>query len=255
MIAGVGATAYLWQAGPNSSANLTATTNPLTAKSQSLSAPVTNQVANAPTHSSAPEASQLPAHIKTALTRLEILAACAPESCGHTSTANDPRAAHFATADEVRHELETLLEAMEESPTPDPAVAQSVRQFMQYPDGHVQSSALAVLSALPADPATLDAVLTGLSQSNYDAPLFQQAMAELGRYPESQEKIDTLLGETLKTGDIQVAQTVATQLLPMLSTTNLDFYRTILTELPPRTEKATLLANTIAEYERRQTGG
>lgn len=126
--------------------------------------------------------------------------------------------------------------------------------YLSWPDGHVQSAALSLLSALPTQPANVKLITTAL-QENFDAPLMRQAMQELQRYPANNNELQTFFGHILQTGAMYASQEVAQGLLPFLTADNVAYYQQILTELDHQSKKAQLLQATLDEFGMQQSQG
>lgn len=127
-------------------------------------------------------------------------------------------------------------------------------QYLGWPDGHVQSAALRLLSALPPVPENVH-TLTGALKSSFDAPLMRQALAELGRYPEQADAMAPFFIDMLSTGSLFAGQEVARGLLPFLTPANVGQYQALLARLEPQSAKARDLKAVLAEFEQRQANG
>lgn len=127
-------------------------------------------------------------------------------------------------------------------------------QYLSWPDGHVQSAALSLLSTLPPVPENVPSLTTALTNS-FDAPLMRQALAELGRYPEQTDVMTPFFINIMSTGSLFAGQEVARGLLPFLTPANVGHYQALQGRLEPQSAKARDLKAVLAEFERRQTNG
>lgn len=127
-------------------------------------------------------------------------------------------------------------------------------QYLSWPDGHVQSAALRLLSTLPPVPENVPALTTALTDS-FDAPLMRQALAELGRYPEQADAMMPFFIDMMSTGSLFAGQEIARGLLPFLTPANAGHYQALQGRLDPQSAKARDLKAVLAEFERRQANG
>jgi len=127
-------------------------------------------------------------------------------------------------------------------------------QYLSWPDGHVQSAALSLLSRLPPVPENVPALTAALTNS-FDAPLMRQALAELVRYPEQADAMAPFFIDMMSTGSLFAGQEVARGMLPFLTPANVGQYQALQDRLEPQSAKARDLKAVLAEFERRQANG
>lgn len=189
----------------------------------------------------------------TALRRqLDALAQCEQtQSCPVDN--RDPYASDYRRGQQMAALLDQLRAQAGAGADAD-ALRQTAWAYLSWPDGHVQSAALALLSALPPAPANVPA-LTAALQDSFDAPLMRQALAEFSRYPEQAEALTPFFTELLRTGSLFAGQEVAKGLLPFLTAGNVGRYHALLAELDPQSGKARDLKAVLAEFGQRQRGG
>lgn len=150
--------------------------------------------------------------------------------------------------------LGQLTRMASQQPQGEAVLRQVASDYLAWPDGHVQSAALSLLSALPAQSDSVKVITVALRDC-FDAPLMRQAMQELQRYPANDEELQGFFGQILQTGSMYTSQEVAQGLLPFLTADNLGYYRQVLAGLDPRTTKALLLQATLKEFGLQQSQG
>lgn len=164
----------------------------------------------------------------------------------------DPYASEYRRAQAMAALLDQLRQ---NAATADPTTLRDTAwTYLNWPDGHVQSAALALLSALPPVPENVPA-LTQALQDSFDAPLMRQALAELARYPAQADALTPFFMEMLRTGSLFAGQEVAKGLLPFLTPGNVASYQQLLPTLDPQSAKARDLKAVLAEYGRQQEHG
>lgn len=169
--------------------------------------------------------------------------------------ASDPRSHYFRAGAEVARGLRTLAEMHRAGQIRPDRLAAAVREFLGMDNGHVREAAIDALGDAPVSRRNLDALLAALD-NNHDAELMTRAMPELARYQAAgfDAAIDAFFQRNLETGGHYAAQVIAEGLLPFLDRSNVDRYRTLAARLPPKTRKARLLKQTLAEWQRLRSG-
>jgi len=129
------------------------------------------------------------------------------------------------------------------------------REFLAFPDGHVQAAALALAARLPQDTATVNATVTALADS-YDQLLFRKALPVLQQWQAVglSSGYDDMLATTLQTGGIHAAQVVAENLLPFVNDANIGRYEALAQGMQPGA-RATALRQSLRDYRLLKTGG
>ncbi len=169
-------------------------------------------------------------------------------SCGFPET--DSRSAHFAAA----HAIVAQLRALPQQGSPIELGALA-REFLTFPDGHVQAEALRLAARLPPDAATLGSVIAALADS-HDAVLFKQALPVLDQWQQLglRAGLDDLMLGTLRTGGLFAAQAVAENLLPFVNEANRAQYQALVVELPEGARRQAL-QQSLREYHLQRSGG
>ena len=213
---------------------------PATALADAAASPV--ELASSPAQVAA--AGALPA-----VTALRALKKCYyADNCGLAGS--EGLDAHFAASRAIVAQLKAL---------PEQATAaeqgQLVREFMAFPDGHVQAEALALAGRLPPDAATVQAVVAALRVS-YDSVLFRQAFPLLQQWQQQglSAGYEDMLAEVLHTGGWHAAQAVAENLTPFLSDSNLARFEALRGQLAEGARK-TALGRSLADYRLQRSGG
>lgn len=172
------------------------------------------------------------------------------DNCGFDTRADDPRGAHFAAARAIAERLQAL--PRDGNPA---ELAGLAREFMAFPDGHVQEAALRLAATLPPEAATAGAAIAMLADS-HDAPLFRQALPVLDQWQKLglNAGLDTLLQDTLRTGGIYAAQVVAENLTPFINAANWSQYQALAQALPEGARR-NALQHSLREYRLQKTGG
>lgn len=176
------------------------------------------------------------------------------KSCYYADSCGFPRGdgldAHFAASKAITERLEAL-----------PAVGDSAqlgalaREFLSFPDGHVQAAALALAARLPPDASTVSSTVSALGDS-YDAQLFRQALPVLQQWQQlgMSSGFDDMLASTLHTGGVHAAQVVAENLLPFINDGNVGRFETVLQQLQPGARQAAL-RRSLRDYRLLRSGG
>lgn len=170
------------------------------------------------------------------------------DSCGFPQT--DNLSSHFAASKAIAERL-ALLPATGD-------VAQSgalAREFLAFPDGHVQAAALALAARLPPDSGTVNAAVSALRES-YDEQLFRQALPVLKQWQQLglNSGFDDMLAVTLHTGGVHAAQVVAENLLPFINESNVGRFESVLQGLQPGAREAAL-RRSLRDYRLLSAGG
>lgn len=190
-----------------------------------------------------------PASLPTPQQALQQLRRCYfADSCGFPET--DSRSAHFAAA----HAIVAQLRALPQDASP-AELGALAREFLAFPDGHVQAEALRLAAQLPPDAATVGSVIAALADS-HDALLFKKALPVLDRWQQLglNAGLDDLMLGTLRTGGLFAAQTVAENLLPFVNQANHGQYQALLAELPEGSRRQAL-QHSLREYRLQRSGG
>jgi len=185
--------------------------------------------------------------------QLAQLAHCEQDHRCPVDSKTDPYAADYARNQQLQALLVQLTQIASQ-PSAQQELHRVAAEYLRWPDGHVQSAALTLISALPAEPSNVPIITNALRQS-FDAPLMRQALQELTRYPEQKNELQPFLSQVMQTGSFYAAQEVAKGLLPFMTPDTLGSYQTLLSQLDPQSSKALMLAATIQEYQRRAGGG
>lgn len=172
------------------------------------------------------------------------------DNCGFNTSPEDPRAPHFAAARAIAERLQAL--PRDGSPA---ELAGLARDFMAFPDGHVQEAALSLAAALPPDAATAGAAIAMLADS-HDAPLFKSALPVLDQWQKLglSAGLDSLLQDTLRSGGLYAAQVVAENLTPFVNDANWSQYQALAQSMPEGQRRVALLQS-LREYRLQKTGG
>jgi hypothetical protein len=169
---------------------------------------------------------------------------------------SDPRAAFFDLGRRIKNQLGELNNLYLENKISDDQLREIASDYMQYQDGHVQEKVLSILSTLEPTAETLNTILSSV-KTGYDKKIIKMVMVEFLRYPDSQSRsnINVFLVETLTSGSHYVAQSVAQNIIPLLTTDNISIFEETLTSLPPNTKKYKLLKGSIEEFRLMQSNG
>ena len=167
---------------------------------------------------------------------------------------SDPYAAEYERNRKMAALLRSLTKETGETPEAREALRKVAAKYLSWPDGHVQSAALDILSGLPPNPENVRIIVMALDQT-FDAPLMRQAMDELGRYPDREAQMRPFLSDLLLRGSIPVSQEVARDLLPLLNDQNATDYAELQASLDPESAKAEILAGVLKEFHMRSQGG
>ncbi len=179
-------------------------------------------------------------------------------NCHKTSTCpvdnSDSRASDLLLGQQITAKLDEYIELSLNNDYFDEESAQIVNEFIANRDGYVQESALNLMSAMAPNITNAQALLTALSTS-YDAKIMKQAIKELQRYPELSSQIDKLYQQSLQTGSFYVAQEIALNILPQLTSSNIAQYEAIARNLPQNSKRADALWSNIKEFKLKQSRG
>ncbi|MDI4634449.1 hypothetical protein J7U46_15425 [Pelomonas sp. V22] len=158
--------------------------------------------------------------------------------------------AHFAASRAIVAQLKALPK--EASPSEQAALA---REFLAFPEGHVQAEALALAARLPPDAATVNAAVAALRES-YDSVLFRQAFPILQQWQQQglSAGYEDMLAEVLHTGGWHAAQAVAENLTPFLNDSNLARFEAVRGQLAEGARK-NALSHSLAQYRLQRSGG
>jgi len=175
--------------------------------------------------------------------QLAALKKCYSEnSCGFAET--DSRSAHFEAVGIITNLLNNLPADLSHREK-----HQLVREFIAFPDPQVQAAALQLAATLPADSLTVAATIAALRDSSSEEN-FLMALPILATWKKLglDSGLDTMLIDTLRVGGVFAAQSVADNILPLLTRDNLSLYRNLLVEMPEgRRKKA--LRSALSEFE------
>lgn len=185
--------------------------------------------------------------------QLAQLAHCELDNSCPPDSKSDPYAADYARNQQMQALLGQLTQTASQ-PAVQPELHRVAVEYLRWPDGDVQSAALTLLSALPADRGNVPVITQALQQS-FDAPLMRQALQELIRYPEQKKELQPFFSQVMQTGSFYTAQEVAQGLQPFISPDTVENYQALLSQLDPQTAKAHMLAATLMEYQRTVSGG
>lgn len=191
--------------------------------------------------------------MQTVIQQLARLAHCEQDHSCPPESKTDPYAADFARNQQMQALLAQLTQTASQ-PAASSALHRVAIEYLHWPDGHVQSAALTLLSALPPEHGNV-AIITQALQQSFDAPLMRQALQELTRYPEQKKELQPFLSQVMQTGSFYAAQEVAKRLLPFMTPETVASYQTLLSQLDPQSTKAQMLAATLKEYQLRASGG
>ncbi|MBT5230948.1 MAG: hypothetical protein HOM11_11815 [Methylococcales bacterium] len=166
----------------------------------------------------------------------------------------DPKSVYFAVGMALKKDIQLLT--LHASEQPNLILLETAKTYFVYQNDHVREAALNLMATQPPDQDNVPVLLEGLAQS-HDANIYRMALVEFQRYPDqnSQQHIHAFLSDTLSTGGIFAKRTIANNLLPLLSTRNIDRYRAVLTQLSADQSHSRALKQIIEEFDRQQTGG
>lgn len=190
---------------------------------------------------------------QTVIQQLARLAHCEQDHSCPPDSKTDPYAADYARHQQMQALLVQLTQTASQ-PTAQPELHRVAAEYLHWPEGHVQSAALTLLSALPAKQSNVPVITQALQQS-FDAPLMRQALQELTRYPEQSKELQPFFSQVMQTGSFYAAQEVAQGLLPFITPDTVGNYQAQLNQLDPQSAKAQMLAATLKEYQLRVSGG
>ena len=175
--------------------------------------------------------------------QLAALKKCYSENtCGFEE--KDSHSAHFETVGKIIDLLGNL--PVDLSPR---EKHQLVREFIAFPDPQVQAAALRLAASLPAESMTVAAVIAALRDTTSEDN-FLLALPILNDWKKLglDSGLDNMLMDTLRVGGIFAAQTVAENILPLLTRDNLSSYKNLLAEMPDSRRKIAL-RNALSEFE------
>lgn len=167
---------------------------------------------------------------------------------------SDPRASSILLGKMLANKLRQYIQLHLDEDYFDTESLAMTQAFIDYPDGHVQEQAIILMSNQPVDLSTAQQLIKALNNS-YDAKIMKQSMLELQRYPSLELEIRALFQQTLETGSFLVAQEVAKEILPFLTSANIENYNAIAEKLPHGSKRSRYLLASIKEFQLRQTGG
>jgi len=253
-VTGVGAAALLlWRGGAHEAVTLAAHQPPAAGSVLGTPPPLPTDgtVAAAPAAAALPTAvvpaSASPEQLRTELGQWR--ACLAAGNCPGPET--DSRAMHFRAVAEMAARLKALNERA------DPATRQALaREYIGFPDGHVQAAALALAASTPPDAQTAQATLAAL-KATHDAELYRQAFAVLAQWQRAGlgSGMDDVFTHTLRQGGLHAGQAVAENLLPFLNDQNVSHYQALAAQLPEGSARRLALQQVVQEYGRLRTGG
>ncbi len=163
--------------------------------------------------------------------RLEETQACYEGNCDYPRT--DARSYEFAVGQALKTQLLEMVATVQSQRIVDPQVAELARLHLDNEDGHVQEAALALLATQPTSAENLEQILKKVIEG-YDSELIGQAMRELERYTEAEDrfKIATALGDAMATGSPFVAKEVSTRIAPFVYPSSAPIFREVIARLP-----------------------
>lgn len=230
----------------NSNLNNDISANKETATSHAHPDEISNEVAFALSEKARTQREKLTSEL------LSLLHCRANQTCPEDDS--DPRAGSLLVGKLIAQTLHDYLQLHLEENYFDQASLDMVKAFVNYPDGHVQEEAINLMSQQQPDTQTARTLIKALKNS-FDAKIIKQSMLELLRYPELASEIQLLLQQSMVTGSFLVAQEIAANILPYLTTANIDSYINIANQLPVRSKRARFLKANIKEFQMRQSGG
>lgn len=155
---------------------------------------------------------------------------------------------HFAVS-------RAVVERLRQLPA-DPALrAEMAREFIGFPDGHVQAAALALAAALPSSADTVAAVVAALRESS-DAVLLEKAYPVLRDWQSRglNNGFDEMFLGLVSTGGWNAAQSVAENVLPFLHEGNVERFRAAAEKLQPGARQEAL-RRAVRDFELQRRGG
>lgn len=155
---------------------------------------------------------------------------------------------HFAVS-------RAVVERLRQLPA-DPSVrAAMAREFIAFPDGHVQAAALALAASLPPSADTVAAVVAALRESS-DAVLLEKAYPVLRDWQSRglNNGFDEMFLSLVSTGGWNAAQSVAENVLPFLHEGNVERFRAAADKLQAGARQEAL-RRAVREFELQRRGG
>jgi len=167
---------------------------------------------------------------------------------------SDPRASSILRGKLLSEKLDEYVDLHLQYDYFDQQSIELVKQFLNYPDGHVQQQAINLMSAQEPNLELASLLITEL-ETSFDAKIVRQSLKELQRYPELSSEIQQLFYQVLTTGSFYAGEELATNILPYLNSSNLGFYTELADSLPQNSAKERALRSNIEEFLLRQSGG
>jgi hypothetical protein len=163
-----------------------------------------------------------------------------------------PRDHYYRAGKAVAEGLRELRARHRAGALGDAKLAAAAREFIGFDNPHTQSEALAAFAQIAPSPGHLAAITKALDGSAA-ARLFEPALAEFERYdsPTARRRIEAFLQSNLRTGAHRSAQTIARNLIPFLTSDNVDTFAAIADELRAGSRRAELIRSAIDEFRRR----
>jgi len=157
---------------------------------------------------------------------------------------------HFEIVTAVLRQLDRLAEQGSAAEQ-----AAWARELLAFPDGHVQSAALALAARLPPSAETVAAAVKALGKS-YDAVLLREAYPVLKQWQQLglSAGYDDMFVGLVHTGGWQAAQSVAENVGPFLNAGNLARFEQVAQQLQPGARQQALLRS-LRDYELQRRGG
>lgn len=157
---------------------------------------------------------------------------------------------HFEIVTAVLRQLDRLAEQGSAAEQ-----AAWARELLGFPDGHVQSAALALAARLPPSAETVAAAVKALGKS-YDAVLLREAYPVLKQWQllGLSAGYDDMFVGLVHTGGWQAAQSVAENVGPFLNAGNLARFEQVAQQLQPGARQQALLRS-LRDYELQRRGG
>ena len=174
------------------------------------------------------------------------------KSCPQDSS--DPRASSILLGKLLSEKLNEYVDLHLQYDYFDQQSIELTKQFLNYPDGHVQKQAINLMSAQQPN-LELASLLINELETSFNAKIIRQSLKELQRYPELSSEIQQLFYQVLTTGSFYAGEELATNILPYLNTSNVGFYTELADSLPQNSAKERALRSNIEEFLLRQSGG
>jgi hypothetical protein len=172
------------------------------------------------------------------------------DNCGFVGADSQGLEAHFKASQAIVLQLKALPGQASEFEQ-----AALAREFLAFPDGHVQAEALGMAARLPPDPNTVNAAVAALADS-YDSVLFKKAfpVLQLWQSQGMRSGFDEMLRSVVQTGGWHAAQAVAENLTPFLNEANVAQFEAVAAQLEAGARQDAL-RRSIRDYRLLRSGG